>query len=101
MNLPEKLQKQLDEFLKTQEIEYYTRNVRGLSCSGLYFGGAIPIDSTESVSKLKRTAHVSDLYPTFDYLEKQKELEKIFLLEKDSEELKKLKESIANIKKVL
>lgn len=103
--IPDKLKKQLNELVEGKLIAVYSERPKHISCTvnTVYYGthSIQPVtDETKSVIKTTRQMTVYDIFDNRDYKahEDQKRLELIFNLEKEIEQLNKLKNSIDNIK---
>lgn len=103
MNIPTKLLSQLQELVKGKYVEYFVE-MSYLSTSRqdagvIYSGINAIIDQTASVKKLQRKMRVEDLFNKLDDKEQIK-LRYLYTLEKESEELRKLKASMEHLKSV-
>ena len=107
MNIPTKLLSQLQELFKGKYVEYYveitplstSRQDAGVIYNGYYNGLNTIMDQTASVKKMQREMKVEDLFNTADDKEQTK-LRYLYMLEKESEELRKLKASMEHLKSV-
>lgn len=105
VTIPDKLKKQLNELVKDKFVTVYTERPKiiSLTANTVYYGtyGIQPVtDETKSVIKTTRQMTMYDLFDSRDYKqhEEQKRLELIFNLEKEVEQLNKLKNSIDTLK---
>lgn len=96
-NLPEKLKKELELYIKDKFIASYRRHLPG---EYVHPYQMIPTEVSITINKYVRPMLIDDLFQSFDDPEEQKNLQKIFELEKELIELRKLKDSINNIKSI-
>ena len=103
--IPEKLMKQLQELVAGKFVTFYEiKEQRHNSFLSPIYTSYQQVqemqDSSASVTKRIRLMEVKELFVK-PYDKEQSRLELLYNLEKEVEELRKLKESVANIKSVI
>ena len=105
VTIPDKLKKQLEELIKDKFITIYSDAPQNHHISSALFlntayGSNQIKEHTKSVVKTIQEMTIYDIFGNNDYnnLDKQKKLELIFNLEKEVEQLNKIKNSIDVLK---
>lgn len=105
VTIPDKLKKQLEELVKDKFITVYSDTPQNVYISTTLFlntpyGSGQIKEHTKSVVKTTQPMTIYDIFSNNNYnsIDKQKQLELIFNLEKEVEQLNKVKNSIDVLK---